>query len=45
MKVNQDLEMSDTLPFKIIFCINETENFTKFEGQDSTNTKVCTFEH
>ena len=39
MKVNQELEMNETPPFKIIFWINETENYTKSQGQDVVNYK------
>ena len=29
MKVNKELKMKETSPFKIIFSINETKNYTK----------------
>ena len=34
MKVNQDLEMKKTPPFKIIFSINDAKNYTESKGQD-----------
>lgn len=31
MKVNQELELNETPPFKILFWISDTENYTKSE--------------
>ena len=38
MKVNQDLEISDTPPFEIIFWVNKTESYKNLKGQDFVNT-------
>ena len=43
MKLHQELEINETPPSKIFFWINGIKNYTKSEGQDVVNTKVCTF--
>ena len=39
MNVNPELEMTETPPFRIFLCINETKNYTKSEGQVVINYK------
>ena len=39
MNLNPELEMTETPPFRIFLWINETENYTKPEGQVVINYK------
>ena len=45
MKVNQELEINETTPLKIIFWINETKITHNLRAKMLSTTKVYMFEH